>query len=127
MPRTLSLLIFSSPLFPVHRSLWILSTSTPHIGKRLHATGSEIAFERNYNIDTETRRYQILSLGEVLDDAFVMDVKGDGSESTDQVASDYLEDVVRGVEAPGGVWWRVRKRCVVVILMYLVLTFGYEM
>jgi hypothetical protein len=100
MPRTLSLLIFSSPLFPVHRSLWILSTSTPHIGKRLHATGSEIAFERNYNIDTETRRYQILSLGEVLDDAFVMDVKGDGSESTDQVASDYLEDVVRGVEAP---------------------------
>ncbi|KAF2118705.1 hypothetical protein BDV96DRAFT_642883 [Lophiotrema nucula] len=104
MPRTVCLVIFNSPLFPAHWGLWVPSTDQPSIGKLLHAsgdaaTGFEIAFERNYDLGATTRRHQVLQLAQVLDH-YVVDVKGDGSRTKDQIAHDYLEEVALSVPAP---------------------------
>jgi hypothetical protein len=105
MTRTIYLLVYNSPLFPAHWSLWIPSADNPDIGKRLHAIGDasagfEIAFERNYDLTTDTRHYQILPLARVLD-SHLVDVEGNGDPSTDQIAHDHIEDVVLSVSAPG--------------------------
>lgn len=104
MPRTASLLIYNSSLFPAHWALWIPSAIDPDIGKLLQASGDAVScfqkdFERNYDIRTITGRHQILQIAEVLDQ-YVIDVEGEESQSTDQTAYDYLEEIARSVPAP---------------------------
>jgi len=107
MRRTIYLIIYTSPLFPAHWSLWIPRKDKPSVGKRIHAEGNShsgftIAFERNYNIDEDGRRYQLIALADVAD-ACVEDSRRDEDElpSTDQVPCDRVEELALGVEAPG--------------------------
>lgn len=107
MPRTISLVVFNSPLFPAHWGLWI-----PHLSSDLHGTGTylnatgdaaigfTVEIERNYKVGADGRRYQLLPLGDVADE-HVTDTQGDGSWSVDKIARDRLEEVVLGVEPPG--------------------------
>ena len=104
MHRTVYLVVDKSPLFPAHWSLWIPHTDDSDIGKRIHATedaasGFEIAFERNYNIGTDSRSHQVLRLAFV-SDHYITDVKGDGSETVDHAAHDHLEQIALSVLAP---------------------------
>ncbi|KAH8724355.1 hypothetical protein GQ44DRAFT_709032 [Phaeosphaeriaceae sp. PMI808] len=105
MPRNVYLLVFNSPLFPAHWSLWVPSTENPKVGKRLHATGDaasgfQIAFERNFNLDRDTRTHQIILLAQA-EDQHVVDVSEDGGERMDNTAYDTLEEVALQVRAPG--------------------------
>jgi hypothetical protein len=105
MPRTVYLVIYNSPLFPAHWGLWIPSADKTGLGKFLHtpgdaANGFETVFERNYDLSATTRSHQVMELAQVLD-RYVVDVKGDGSRAQDQIAHDYLEQVVLSVPAPG--------------------------
>jgi hypothetical protein len=104
MPRPVYLIVFPSPLFAAHWGLWIPSMGELDVGKYLHATGDaangfQVAFKRNYDLSTSGRSYQLLELAQVLDD-YIVDVKGDGSESEDQTAHDYLEEVALSIPAP---------------------------
>ncbi|KAF1846886.1 uncharacterized protein K460DRAFT_49567 [Cucurbitaria berberidis CBS 394.84] len=104
MPRTIYLVVFNSRLFPAHWGLWIPHTDDPGVGKFLEASGDaaegfNIAFERNYNLEATGRIHQVLRLAE-MQDHLVVDVKGDGSQSTDQTVHDYLEQVALSVPAP---------------------------
>jgi hypothetical protein len=107
--RTIYLIIYNSPLFPAHWSLWIPSLHNPTIGKRLHAEGDpangfHIIFERNYVLAADSRQHQCLPLAEVSDD-HVVDVNGDGdgdgSEGSNSIAHDDLERVLLSVPVPG--------------------------
>lgn len=105
MARTICLIIYKSPLFPAHWSLWIPSLNNPITGKRLHATGDaangfEVVFERDYNLDTESRSYQLLVVAEV-SDTHVIDVEGNGSQGSDATAHDDVERVLLSVTPPG--------------------------
>jgi hypothetical protein len=104
MPRTVHLIVFRSLLFAARWGLWIPSTNNPDIGKYLHATGDpanglQVAFKRNYDLGDKSRPYQLLELAQVLDH-YVVDVNGDGSESEDQTAHDYLEEIALNIPAP---------------------------
>lgn len=104
MSRTVYLVIFNSPLFPAHWALWIPLTDNQSVGKLLHATGDaaagfQVAFERNYDLGATTRRHQVLPLAQV-SDQYVVDIKGDGSRSQDQIAYDYLEQVTLRIPPP---------------------------
>ncbi|OAL55170.1 hypothetical protein IQ07DRAFT_582700 [Pyrenochaeta sp. DS3sAY3a] len=105
MPRTISLVVYNSRLFPAHWALWIPSLSDPNCGKRIHAegdalTGFVVYFERNYNISTTTRTHQVIPLAQVLDH-YVIDVPGDGTCSRDQTPHDYIEQFALLIPAPG--------------------------
>lgn len=105
MTRTIYLIIYNSPLFPAHWSLWIPSLHNPTTGKRLHATGDAatgftIVFERNYVMSADSRQHQCLPLADV-SDHHVVDVNGDGSEGSDSIAHDDLERILLSVAAPG--------------------------
>ncbi|PVI04890.1 hypothetical protein DM02DRAFT_725567 [Periconia macrospinosa] len=105
MPRNIHLLVYNSPIFPAHWALWIPSTAKPDVGKIINAEGDaangfEIAFERNFDLAASGRRHQVILLGQVLDE-HVVDVEGDGSQSTDTTARDYMEQVALSVPAPG--------------------------
>jgi hypothetical protein len=105
--RTVYLIVYNSPLFPVHWGLWIPSLHNPAIGKFLNAEGDaangfEIIFQRNHTLDADatSRPRQCLPLAEVAD-CHVLDVDGDGGEGADSTARDELERVLLSVPAPG--------------------------
>ncbi|KAF2013355.1 hypothetical protein BU24DRAFT_442470 [Aaosphaeria arxii CBS 175.79] len=105
MSRPINLLIYNSPLFPAHWSLWLPSAADPNIGKRIHVTGDsafgfETVFERNYNLAATRRRYQIVPLAQVLEHHVAND-EGDSGPSSDNTARDYVEQVALSVPAPG--------------------------
>ena len=107
MPRTISLVVFNSPLFPAHWGLWIphLSSDLQGTGTYLNATGDAaigftVEIERNYKVGADGWRYQPLPLGDAADE-HVTDTQVDGSWSVDKIARDRLEEVVLGVEPPG--------------------------
>lgn len=105
MTRTVYLIIYNSPLFPAHWSLWIPSLDNAAIGKRLHAEGDasqgfRVVFKRNYVPEEDTRQYQKLLHAEV-SDRHVVDVKGTGTQVSDSTAHDDLERVLLSVPAPG--------------------------
>ncbi|KAF1960010.1 hypothetical protein CC80DRAFT_438437 [Byssothecium circinans] len=104
MPRTIYLAVFNSPIFPAHWALWIPRHDNENVGKLLQAngdaaTGFEICFERNYDISADSRRHQIVSLGQAQDD-FVDDFQGNGALVTGQKAHDRLEEVALSVPPP---------------------------
>ncbi|CAA9966148.1 hypothetical protein PTNB73_08930 [Pyrenophora teres f. teres] len=62
--------------------------------------GFEIAFERNYNLAADSRQYQLVELGQILED-HVVDSDPSNGPSTDQKPLDYLEQLISSVPAPG--------------------------
>jgi hypothetical protein len=105
MPRTVYLVVYNSPLFPAHWGLWIPQLDNPDVGKFIEAAGDaangfDISFERNYDLGSTPRAYRKLPLADVLDQ-YVVDVRGDGSQSKDQTAHDCIEEVALSIPAPG--------------------------
>jgi hypothetical protein len=99
MPRTIYLAIFSNSKFkPAHWALWLLNPNHPQTGKLIHVTGNPatgffLEFARNYNLENESRIYQVLPLAQV-DDKLVGDARNvDGGESRDTTARDRIESV----------------------------------
>jgi len=95
MTREIFLLVYPSPLFAAHWSLWIPSQSNPELGKVVHVTGAVsvgfiLEFKRNYDIANTGRGSTLILLAEV-DDKYVADVPGDGAFSLDQNAVDDIE------------------------------------
>jgi hypothetical protein len=104
MTRAVYLVVYNAPLFPAHWGLWIPSLDDPALGKKLHvegdaANGFEVLFQRNYAVDATTRQHETLLLAEVSDE-HVVDVKGDGSPTSDSTAHDNLERILLSVPAP---------------------------
>ena len=104
MNRTVYLVVFNSPLFPAHWALWIPHEDSDGKGKLLNingsaATGFDLEFERNYSLRNCSRTHQTIELAKV-PTQYVVDVKGDGSESTDSTAHDYIEEVALGIAPP---------------------------
>lgn len=105
MARPIYLIVFHSPLFAAHWSLWIPSPKNSTIGKVSHVEGSPSAgfsheFKRNYDISTESRKNSVIFLCQVDGDS-VVDAAGDGAYSTDATAVDVVERWALAVEAPG--------------------------
>ncbi|KAF3391177.1 hypothetical protein DPV78_010916 [Talaromyces pinophilus] len=110
MPRNIFLIIYKSPLFPAHWSLWIPSVANPNIGKRIHVTGDvksgfEHEFVRNYDLRSETRTHVVILMGEV-EDKYVADDDEDlrreeWVEERDKSPRDQMEEVAIKIPAPG--------------------------
>ncbi|KAF2494217.1 hypothetical protein BU16DRAFT_528356 [Lophium mytilinum] len=110
MPHPVHVLIFPGPgnRVPAHWALFVPSTPSSRTGKVIEVvgtpyTGYGLQFKRNYSIDTETRRHQLLQIGEV-DAEHVEDM--DGAGETEKVmldidARDALEREAKKVTAPG--------------------------
>lgn len=103
--RKIYLIVYRSPLFPAHWSIWVPSLSNTDIGKRIQVTGDsaqgfEHEFVRNYNA-TGTKRQRSLFLLAEVDDKHVVDVPGDGTESIDTSAADDIERSALSIPAPG--------------------------
>jgi hypothetical protein len=111
MPRTLFLIVYKSPLFPAHWSLWIPSLSNPDIGERIHVTGDvhsgfEHEFVRNYNLTADTRTHVVILVGEV-DNEYAIDDDADlkdeveVAEERDKSPRDRIEEIALEIPAPG--------------------------
>ena len=105
--RPLKLIIYHSPLFSAHWSLFIPSIQDSNIGKRIHVVGDSLngfthEFVRNENLEDETRSYSLIDIGEV-DAEIVADAAADtgrDSEIRDAAAVDELERLALEVPAP---------------------------
>ncbi|KAF2475492.1 uncharacterized protein BDR25DRAFT_279577 [Lindgomyces ingoldianus] len=71
-PQPLQLIIYPSPLFAAHWALFLPSPSDPNqkAGTRIHADGSpasgfEVIFESEYDLNDCTQSYRIINLGEI--------------------------------------------------------------
>ena len=106
MPRPLRLIVYhTNGTVRAHHSLFIPLTTNPRTGKIIHAvgtpfTGYGLVFKRNYDLDTEDRRYSIIPLCEISDE-YVLDTPGDGKLSEDVNPQDKLEVEAKKVDAPG--------------------------
>lgn len=111
MPRKVFLIVYRSPLFPAHWSLWIPSLADPNIGKRIHVTGDvhsgfKHEFVRNHDLRTETRTHVVILIGEV-DDRHVVDDDTDLKdgeerfEKRDKSPRDHIEEIALSAIAPG--------------------------
>jgi hypothetical protein len=103
------LIVYRSRVFPAHWSLWIpsdrISQNQVAIGKIIHVTGDSRQgfvheFKRNYELDGTGRAYGILPFGSVSESTDVVDVVGNEEFSTDNVASDIIEEYALAVPAP---------------------------
>jgi hypothetical protein len=104
MTRDVYLIIYHSPLFPAHWALWIPYANNSQIGKKLHvfgdaAQGFEHEFQRNYSPAGTQRKHSLVLLAKV-EDRYVVDVPGDGSQSSDKDAVDDIERKVLATIAP---------------------------
>jgi hypothetical protein len=104
----LYLIVYSSPIFKAHWSIWIPSSRTSpngHVlGKLIHVTGDVLGgfvheFKRNYQLGGTVRRFSCLELGQV-HASNVVDVAGDGSSSSDTLAYDAIERCALSIPAP---------------------------
>lgn len=115
MSRPISLLIFPSPLFPAHWSLFIPSPTptTKSIGTRIHVHGDARAgfaheFVRGYDVSRSTLGDKLVPLG-VVDEAVLAEGEGEGGQEYDGVqtetrdvdARNELERIALRVPAPG--------------------------
>jgi hypothetical protein len=105
MARDIYLIVYTSPLFPAHWTLWIPTEANPQIGKGIHATGDaangfQHEFKRNYDLSEEDRAYRLFLLAQV-NDRWVVDVPGDGLFSVDTIPVDGVERIALSVPAPG--------------------------
>lgn len=104
MTRDIYLIVYHSPLFPAHWALWIPSANNSQIGKKLHvfgdvANGFEHEFQRNYNPFNDQLKHSLVLLAEV-EEKNVVDVPGDGSQTSDKNAMDDIERVALATLAP---------------------------
>jgi hypothetical protein len=111
MSQDIFLLTYDSPLFPAHWSMWgpsdRLGPGGDHnpLGKVIQVVGDpregfEHEFKRNEELEGTGCRYHQFLLASV-PKAFVVDVVGDGSFTTDKVAVDVIERCALSVPAPG--------------------------
>lgn len=105
MTRDIFLVVYHSPLFAAHWSLWVPSAKDPAIGKIIHVTGDAITgfdheFKRNYSFADTLRKYSLIHLSSV-EDKHVVDTPGDGSLSLDKDPVDDIERKALTVPAPG--------------------------
>jgi hypothetical protein len=111
MSQDIFLLTYDSPLFPAHWSMWVpsdrLGPGGDHnpLGKVIQVVGDpregfEHEFKRNDELEGTGCRYHQFLLASV-PKAFVVDVVGDGSFTTDKVAVDGIERCALSVPAPG--------------------------
>ncbi|KAH7150466.1 hypothetical protein B0J13DRAFT_550219 [Dactylonectria estremocensis] len=106
MSRTVSIIVYTSRLFPAHWALWIPSQADAGIGKRVHATGDarvgfEVVFDRNYDIEHTGRQHQLVPLANVLE-AFIDEASCTvGPLSSECRPCDKIEEVALRVPAPG--------------------------
>lgn len=116
MSRPVSILIFPSPLFPAHWSLFIPSIVTEAIGTRIHVHGNARSgftheFVRNYDIAPSTQGDKLVPLGWVdgrllesndgLGTSESAECNGGLTESRDVDAKNELERIALSVRAPG--------------------------
>lgn len=104
MTREIYLVLYPSPLFLAHWGLFVPSAENSQLGKMIHVTGDvvngfEHEFKRNYSLAKTTRRYNQILLATV-DDKYVVDVPGDGSQSSDQAPADDIERKALTIPAP---------------------------
>ena len=104
MAREVYLIIYHSPLFPAHWAFWIPSVESAKIGKKLHvfgdaAKGFEHEFQRNYSTAGTQRKHSLVLLANV-EDKHIVDVPGDGSQSSDKTAADDIERQALAIPAP---------------------------
>lgn len=105
MTRTIYLIVYSSPLFPAHWAIWIPSQGSQTVGKRIHvegdvATGFQLSFDRNYDKTQDSRKHEIIVIGEV-ETGHVMDTPGNGSNTVDREPKDAIESIAAKVPPPG--------------------------
>jgi hypothetical protein len=104
MPRTLYLIVYNSPLFPAHWTMYIPSDTEEGLGTGIHATGDaadgfEVQFERRYNYGQTRRTHQQFTLGHIGDEHVEGGVAA--TRSTDKTPRDALEQVASTIPAPG--------------------------
>ncbi len=102
--RPASLVIYHSPLFAAHWSLWIPSENDSDLGKIIHVHGSvaegfEHEFKRNYRLSEDSRTNSIRLLGTVSGSSIVD--PEDETYYTDVIPLDIMEETALRVEAPG--------------------------
>ncbi|KAF2468132.1 uncharacterized protein BDR25DRAFT_57925 [Lindgomyces ingoldianus] len=112
MPRTLYLVTYpggfsniSHGKVPAHWALFIPSLTNSRIGKTFDAVGTPFSgyglrFRRNYNLDDEPRKFELVPIVDV-EDNLVVDTPGDGMMSEDVEPKDRLEMEAKRVDPPG--------------------------
>ncbi|WEW60716.1 hypothetical protein PRK78_006203 [Emydomyces testavorans] len=111
----LFLIVYHSPFFPAHWSLFVPNPQHPGIGKRIHVEGSVYAgfahaVQRRYRLEATGRKHSRIEVGELHeDDRLVVqhvdiggeEVDGDGEDGGGEVQPiDNLEEIAVGVPAP---------------------------
>ncbi|KAI0418960.1 hypothetical protein F5X98DRAFT_97036 [Xylaria grammica] len=105
MSKTIYLIVYKSPLFPAHWALWVPSAADANVGKRIHAEGDaaagfRLSFDRNYDIREESRKHEVLAVGDVRADLLI-DTPGNGVNGADSEPQDAVETVAARVPPPG--------------------------
>lgn len=111
--QPLFLIIYPSPLFAAHWSLFLPTPPNESLGTRIHVTGSSLSgftheFVRSYDLSDESRAYKLLPLPDV-DSEFVTDSgvergscdQDNGAETTNARPASELERIALEVPAPG--------------------------
>ncbi|KAK2765225.1 hypothetical protein FQN54_008924 [Arachnomyces sp. PD_36] len=103
MPRTAYLAVFTNGKKPAHWALHFPTTNAQHMGKLIHVTGNPasgffLEFKRSYDFDATERKYQLLSLAEVDENAVKDTPSLSGADTT---ARDRWETTALDVPPPG--------------------------
>ena len=101
--RDIKQIVYPSPLFPAHWSLFIPSKADPNVGKIIHAiedalTGFQLEFKRGYDTVATSSRKTVLDLC-TTDGVNVVD--GPTERSTDQTPIDNIESKAAIIPVPG--------------------------
>lgn len=107
--RPVYIIVYNSPLFPAHWSMWIPSydaatDAVKHVGKLIHVNGDakngfRHEFTRNYDTTQTLSRKEVLFLGWT-DTANVIDGSNEGPLLRDATATDTIERWALQIRAP---------------------------
>jgi len=105
MTRQIYIFSYSNPTFAAHWAFWIPTIDNPKVGKVIQVTGDAISgyeheFKRNYDV-TASNRIPSINLLSSVEDRFVVDVPGDGSQTEDMTPHDAIEHAALAIHAPG--------------------------
>ncbi|KAF8078922.1 hypothetical protein FPV67DRAFT_84742 [Lyophyllum atratum] len=109
MARETYLIVYNSPLFAAHWSLYIPFASSQRekgVGKIIHAVGSlaegfTIEFKRHYRPAQDSRSKTFVALGPIDEGCFNDDSDPEAEETVDSVAVDEMERRAKLVHPPG--------------------------
>ena len=113
MSRPVHLIIYNSPLFAAHWSLFIPNLSTspnkpPSTGNIIHVTGDSLngfvhGFKRNYDLEQEDRAFTLVHLCDIDEQNIFNSTEMEFVEENGEevVARDVIEDLALSVMAPG--------------------------